>query len=141
MTDSRALCGAITKSGDRCRTPARPGRSLCWVHDPELDARRRAGHALGGRNNRKREPVALEAVKLETADDARTVLQRALSEAFALEGSPQKVRAIVGLVEAFLGLLASEELARKLGKAGDDEVWRIRLRIPPPSEDGGCLPH
>ena len=44
-------CETIKPDGTQCRATARPGKTLCWRHDPELQEKGRAANAAGGSNS------------------------------------------------------------------------------------------
>jgi hypothetical protein len=70
-------CKHQNKDGTPCRTPARPGKSCCWVHDPDLAANRAEGRRRGGRA-RSRPAAVLPAdtpdLPLKTTADVRAFL-------------------------------------------------------------------
>jgi|SRR6185503_1985549 len=41
-------CAAVAKHGGPCQAAKRPGKSLCFLHDPEAQAAARAARAAGG---------------------------------------------------------------------------------------------
>jgi hypothetical protein len=48
MPLQQVKCGASKRDGSSCPNPVRSGKSVCWVHDPELAARRAEGRKRGG---------------------------------------------------------------------------------------------
>jgi hypothetical protein len=50
MPPQQVICGASKRDGSPCPNPARSGKSVCWVHDPELAAKRSEGRKRGGFN-------------------------------------------------------------------------------------------
>jgi hypothetical protein len=48
MPPQQVKCGASKRDGSSCPNLARAGKSVCWVHDPELAARRSEGRKRGG---------------------------------------------------------------------------------------------
>ena len=71
-----AACSFIKPSGERCR--ARPMRSeqWCYVHHPDLEAKRRAASRKGGhRGGRGRPQTELANIKARLSDLADDVLE------------------------------------------------------------------
>ena len=46
-------CMGRKRDGSPCPNHARPGKEVCWVHDPALAARRAEGRRRGGLNRSK----------------------------------------------------------------------------------------
>jgi hypothetical protein len=74
-------CNAIRKDGTPCGGSARPS-GYCWNHDPELEARRRAGNAKGGANSSNRARAKKEMELIEVSMSARLHLAPGLYRAF-----------------------------------------------------------
>jgi hypothetical protein len=43
-------CTATRVNGQACTARARPGRALCFAHDPDLQAQRQVARLSGGKN-------------------------------------------------------------------------------------------
>ncbi len=43
-------CTSTRRDGTPCKATARPEMTLCWAHDPELQARAQAARKAGGQN-------------------------------------------------------------------------------------------
>jgi hypothetical protein len=68
-------CGAITRSGERCRGVAIGASGLCYSHDPNhADARKRAARKGGQRGGRGRPATELASLKARLESLAEDVL-------------------------------------------------------------------
>ncbi len=74
-------CMASRKDGSPCGGTARPS-GYCWNHDPDLEARRRAGNARGGRNRSNAARAQKEVELIEASMTARLHLAPGLYQAF-----------------------------------------------------------
>ena len=79
---------------------------FCFTHDPSKARARAAARRLGGKNRRRTNGDPPENVSLATAHDIQTLLERVAMDAFALDNSARRARALTAL--AMVALKAVE---------------------------------
>src|SRR5438128_602786 len=83
-------CKARKADGSPCKGSARPGSDYCTFHEPGLQAKRAEGRRKGGQSRKTRKPTGtlvgeaappvVEVLPLDTADDVRQFVARAMNE-------------------------------------------------------------
>jgi hypothetical protein len=74
-------CTATRKDGTPCRGSARPDKTVCTFHDPDLAEQRAAGRKAGGKSHRAITlPPDTQAPPLETAPDVARLLAQVIHE-------------------------------------------------------------
>ena len=109
-----AKCGAITRSGERCRGIAIDGSGLCYAHHPDhADARQRAARAGGKRGGRGRPLVEVAGMKAQLSDLYSSVLSGTLEPKI---GSvlAQIANVRIRLVETELKVREQQELVERI---------------------------
>lgn len=87
---------------------------FCFTHDPSKARARAAARRLGGKNRRRTNGDAPENVTLTTAGDIRRLLERVAVDAFALDNSARRARALTALAMAALKTLEVGGLEERL---------------------------
>ncbi len=89
-------CKGTNERGEPCSAPRVEGREYCFWHDPDTANERAAARKLGGLNRRQvkaTKPVG--PVQVETPEELLILVEKALSDCFALENSISRAKAIV----------------------------------------------
>jgi hypothetical protein len=74
----------------------------CYAHHPKKARERAAARRLGGAHRKRTGGDPPDDVSLTTAGDIRTLLERVAVDAFALDNSAQRARALVGVATVAL---------------------------------------
>ena len=107
---SREKCGAIARSGSRCRSAVLPGRPFCFLHDPLAEARRREGARKGGkaRSNRERARKALP--EAMGADELAGYLSALFKSVVIGKTEPKVGTAAAGIAKVLFDIKTSIDL-------------------------------
>ena len=121
-------CRATKKDGTPCPAPALTDGGLCYAHDPECAAERKAARARGGRNRSN-------LVRLRNLGPPRLVpiynkLEDALEEVHKGTLSPQQATAMAAVARALAALLQAGELEQRVRELEQGVIptqdWRVR---------------
>lgn len=110
------MCEAMTMAGAPCEAPNQHGRRYCFHHDPEraterAAARRRGGlavHGLAGGD-------VSQVVRLRSADDVLSLLERAAGDLLARKPSVSRARALAYVGTAALRAIEVGSIEDRLG--------------------------
>jgi hypothetical protein len=106
------LCTAIRANGEPCAARARPGKVLCFAHDPELQARAEQARRTGGQNRSN-----LNRASARMPRDMKSLGERILAAFDRVETGeldPARAHAMARLVAAFVQLHQVGELEGRL---------------------------
>jgi len=118
MATTARQCQAITKRGHQCQAPAVTGSEFCWWHCPELASERATARSKGGKGRHKRllagddeppEPVTSMSTLL-------ALLNRQIGDAYKLEPSLSRVRAITQLAGVLVRVLEFDSLEQRMSR-------------------------
>ena len=87
---------------------------FCFTHDPRKKRERAAARRLGGKNRKRTGGDAPDKITLASTHDIRTLLERIALDAFALDNSALRARALVGVATVALKQLEVGELEQRL---------------------------
>ena len=71
------------RDGSPCPNPTRPGKTVCWVHDPELAAKRAEGRRRGGINRSRPAatlPPDMPDLTLKSVEDVAAALAETFNQ-------------------------------------------------------------
>ena len=75
---------------------------FCFTHDPGKKRERAAARRLGGKNRRRTGADVPDKITLASAHDIRALLERIALDAFALDNSALRARALVSVATVAL---------------------------------------
>jgi hypothetical protein len=121
--DDRPACEFIKPDGNRCCAKARPGRTLCFAHDPKLkdkrDAARRAGGVASARKAAVLPPDTAD-LCLVTVGDVCTMLAGTINQARRGELDVKIANCLGYLGSVLLKALEGSELERQFAELKAD---------------------
>jgi hypothetical protein len=118
MANERTPCGGRKRDGSPCPNAARPGKSTCWVHDPELAARNAEGRRRGGINRSKPSrtlPPATPDAPLATVADVAAFLAQTLNQARVGRLAVNVANCLFVGAGVLLKALETSDLEKRLG--------------------------
>lgn len=132
MTTTGRACQHLKRDGGQCQAAAQAESDYCFWHDPARAAERAAARKAGGKARHGRQigatgPVkATPAIRLETVEDVRALLEQTANDLLTLENSINRARTIVALAGVALKALEVGEIEARLAaieaqmRGGDD---------------------
>ena len=124
-----AECSATTRAGKKSRARARPGRSYCFAHDPELRSTLAKGRREGGRQ-RASQQASAEVPKsrpLRTVEDVLGLLEETVGLLLAGRVTERRATAV-----GFLGQVS----LRALGIRFEDRLNALEQGLGITGEEG-----
>ena len=112
---STGQCGHKTKTGARCRANAVSESSMCFAHEPGLEAKRTAARRRGGENKR-RAVLGPDSPKisLRSGSDSLDLARRLLESVLRGEVDPKVINSAVGLLNFWHRAYSTEVLERRI---------------------------
>jgi hypothetical protein len=112
---STGQCGHKTKTGARCRANAVSESSMCFAHEPGLEAKRTAARRRGGENKR-RAVLGPDSPKisLRSGSDSLDLARRLLESVLRGEVDPKVINSAVGLLNFWQRAYSTEILERRI---------------------------
>lgn len=153
MPNERGTCEFIKPDGNRCRAKARPGRTLCFSHCPELKDRRDAARRAGGIASAKRAavlPAKTPDLPLANMADLVGLLATSINHVRRGELDPRIGNTIAYMSSVLIRALDNGELERRMAdleaRLGEQNktpvangvpVWTGRPEPPAPPSSAG----
>jgi hypothetical protein len=135
MKSQKPLCTARKKSGESCPTPARPGTSFCFSHDPALAQKRKIGSSAGGKRATSRTavlPPDTPDVCVNTVADVVAMLRDTASRVRRGELDVKIANCLAYIASMILKAIQPDEIDRKIEEF-NNEVERLRNYFKNPS--------
>ncbi len=106
-------CTSTKRDGEQCRADARPGREVCWVHDPELQEKASAARRRGGHHSSNVERAARRLPK--TVRDVQAILLELIRDVHASDlDLSSKARSVSQLAGTYVRAYETGELQQRL---------------------------
>lgn len=106
-------CKATTKRETRCPNAA-SASGYCFTHDPDRVAERSAARRLGGLRRHPARVSGDAPVRVETVVDVLCLVNAVIADAWVLENTPARARALLAAGDAAIRALQIGELAERV---------------------------
>lgn len=112
-------CEHRKDDGERCGAHALRGGTLCWAHDPEKAAERRAASSRGGKRSTRRHDV--EDITLSSVEDVRALLEWTVNQFRRGDIGTGTARVLARLVSESRKTVETADLERRI-EAIEDQL-------------------